>query len=141
MGARNLSLDLFAFRTSDEATGKHDGAGGFRLDYPNDTWDVSLNWKQIGDNFNAALGFVPRTGVRITTLGVAFQPRPDRWGIRQFFFEFGARVHHQPEQSRRELAHLHGAVQRADRVGRAPGVEHHPDIRAPRRAFRRSARA
>ncbi len=87
-GNSNLSLDLFAFRSSDEASGNHDGAGGFRLDYPNDRWDVSLNWKQIGDNFHAALGFVPRTGVRITTFGVAFQPRPDRWGIRQFFFEF-----------------------------------------------------
>jgi len=87
-GNKNLTLDLFGFRTSDEAIGKKDGAGGFRVDYPNDLWDVSLNWKQIGNSFNAALGFVPRTGVRITTLGVAFQPRPDRWGIRQFFFEF-----------------------------------------------------
>src|SRR5262249_26987337 len=49
--------------------------------------DVSFNWKQIGESFNPALGFVPRTGIRKTNLGMAFQPRPERWGIRQFFFE------------------------------------------------------
>ena len=87
-GNKNLTLDLFALRTSDDATGASDGAGGFRVDYPNDRWDVSFNWKQIGESFNPALGFVPRTGIRKTNLGVAFQPRPERWGIRQFFFEF-----------------------------------------------------
>jgi hypothetical protein len=55
--------------------------------YPNDRWDLSLNWKQIGDNFQPALGFVPRIGIRKTTARIAFQPRPKRWGIRQFFFE------------------------------------------------------
>jgi Domain of unknown function (DUF5916) len=86
-GDKNLTLELYALRTADEATSKSDGAGGFRLDYPNDTWDVALSWKQIGDSFAPALGFVPRVGIRKTTLGIAFQPRPKRWGIRQFFFE------------------------------------------------------
>jgi hypothetical protein len=34
------------------------------------------------------MGFVPRPGIRKTDLNVAFQPRPERWHIRQFFFEF-----------------------------------------------------
>jgi hypothetical protein len=86
-GNKNLTLDLFVLRTSDQATASRGGAGGFRLDYPNDRWDVSLNWKQIGDTFQPALGFVPRAGIGKTNLGIAFQPRPERWGIRQFFFE------------------------------------------------------
>ena len=87
-GNRNLSLALYLLGTDDRATGTRDGAGGFTIDYPNDRWDVALSWKQIGDNFQPALGFVPRAGIRKTDLNVAFQPRPERWGIRQFFFEF-----------------------------------------------------
>jgi hypothetical protein len=33
------------------------------------------------------MGFVPRAGIRKTNLGIAFQPRPGRLGVRQFFFE------------------------------------------------------
>jgi len=86
-GDKNLELDLFAERTDDHALGR-DYAAGFGLVYPNDRWDAFLNWKQIGDNFQPALGFVPRAGIRTTNARIAFQPRPRRWGIRQFFFEF-----------------------------------------------------
>jgi len=86
-GSKNLSLDLFLLGTEDGATGARDGAGGFRIDYPNDRWDLALNWRQIGEQFRPALGFVPRSGIRTTDVSVAFQPRPERWGIRQFFFE------------------------------------------------------
>jgi hypothetical protein len=85
-GDKNLSLDLFLQRSDDSVVG-HDYAGGFTVAYPNDRWDLSLDWKQIGDRFDPALGFVPRAGIRKTTTRIAFQPRPDRWGIRQFFFE------------------------------------------------------
>jgi len=86
-GDKNLLLDLFLERTDDSVLG-HDYAGGFGLAYPNDRWDLSLTWKQIGDTFQPALGFVPRVGIRKTHGRIAFQPRPKRWGIRQFFFEF-----------------------------------------------------
>lgn len=85
-GNKNVALDLFAERTDDQVLGK-DYAAGFGLSYPNDRWDLFLNWKQIGDNFQPALGFVPRVGIRTTNARIAFQPRPGRWGIRQFFFE------------------------------------------------------
>jgi len=86
-GNRNLALDLFMERTDDQALGS-DYAGGFGLSYPNDRWDMFIKWKQIGDAFEPALGFVPRSGIRTTNARIAFQPRPQRWGIRQFFFEF-----------------------------------------------------
>jgi len=85
-GNKNVVLDLFAERTNDQARGT-DYAAGFGLSYPNDRWDLFLNWKQIGDNFQPALGFVPRVGIRTTHARIAFQPRPRKWGIRQFFFE------------------------------------------------------
>jgi len=86
-GDKNASLDLFAQRTDDQSLGR-DYAAGFGVSYPNDRWDLFLNWKQIGDRFQPALGFVPRVGIRTTNARIAFQPRPKRWGIRQFFFEF-----------------------------------------------------
>ena len=86
-GDKNASLDLFAQRTDDQSLGR-DYAAGFGVSYPNDRWDLFLNWKQIGDHFQPALGFVPRVGIRTTNARIAFQPRPKRWGIRQFFFEF-----------------------------------------------------
>jgi hypothetical protein len=85
-GDKNVVLDLFVERSADRSAGT-DYAGGFGLSYPNDRWDLFLNWKQIGDGFQPALGFVPRAGIRKTNARVAFQPRPRRWGIRQFFFE------------------------------------------------------
>ena len=91
-GGQNLSLDLYALRTQSGPSARADHAYGFRLDYPNDLWDIVLHWKRIGEGFDAALGFVPRTGIRKTNLGIAFQPRPGRFGIRQFFFELEPEV-------------------------------------------------
>ena len=85
-GNKNLSLSLFAFRTDDEFSNTVDYAGGFSIDYPNDRWFANLNWKQIGENFNPALGFVPRTGIRKTNAMFMFRPRPQKGGIRQITF-------------------------------------------------------
>jgi hypothetical protein len=86
-GRRNLSLDLYLFRSDDGASGQVDHAFGGKLDYPNDLWDVALTFKQIGRDFQPALGFVPRRGIRKTNLGVQFMPRPRRLGVRQLSFE------------------------------------------------------
>jgi hypothetical protein len=43
--------------------------------------------EQIGEHFQPALGFVPRVGIQTTDVSLAFQPRPDAWGIRQVFFQ------------------------------------------------------
>jgi len=87
-GDKNLSLDLFVFVTDDEASGRRGHAWGGKLDYPNDLWDVAITFKEIDDDFEPALGFVRRTGIRKANLGAAFMPRPGRLGIRQMSFEF-----------------------------------------------------
>jgi hypothetical protein len=91
-GGKNLEFDAYMLRTDDQATGKSDYAGGIRLDYPNDLWDCSMSWKQIGNNFLPALGFVPRAGIRKSTGGISYKPRPERFGIRQLQFEFHPEV-------------------------------------------------
>jgi len=48
---------------------------------------LSASWKRFGDGFDPALGFLPRTGVNMFKVSANLQPRPDRFGIRQAFFE------------------------------------------------------
>ena len=66
-------------------------AAGFKVDYPNDLWDIVLKYKRIGDAFDPSLGFVPRPGVQIGSLNVNWQPRPKQpigpLRIRQCFVE------------------------------------------------------
>jgi hypothetical protein len=86
-GNKNLSSSFFVLRTDDEASGTSDYSFGGNIDYPNDLWNCSFGWRQIGDNFRPALGFVPRRGIRRLSPGFSFKPRPGRFGIRQLFFD------------------------------------------------------
>jgi len=84
---KNLSASFFFLRTDDEASGTTDYSFGGNIDYPNDLWNCSLGWRQIGEDFRPALGFTPRRGIRRLSPGISFMPRPGRFGIRQLFFE------------------------------------------------------
>src|SRR5262249_46805367 len=86
-GGKNLVVAAWGLGMGrSDARGDRSAVGVF-LDYPNDLVDANASWKRIGDGFDPSLGFVPRPGVQIYTLGVAIQPRPERWGIRQMFIE------------------------------------------------------
>jgi len=85
-GNKNLNLSLFYLATQDEATNSTDHAEGFSLEYPNDIWFGALTFKQIGEDFRPALGFVPRPGIRKTDGALMFRPRPEAMGIRQITF-------------------------------------------------------
>jgi hypothetical protein len=89
---KNLSLDLYALGTNDEALAATDYSFGFKLDYPNELWDVALNGVQIGEDFRADLGFVPRTGIRKIRPSIAFRPRAPQLGVRRFNFELFPQV-------------------------------------------------
>ena len=62
-------------------------AAGFKLDYPNDTWDVALTYKRIGDGFDPSVGFVSRRGVQLWNAGVNFTYRPGWPWLRQMLHE------------------------------------------------------
>src|SRR5206468_4582778 len=59
----NFGVDGFLLETSNEGVKGNNDSFGFGVRYPNDLWNVNLDWKQIEENFRPALGFVPRTGV------------------------------------------------------------------------------
>ena len=86
-GDKNLSLDLYGLGTKDETLAATDYAFGFTLDYPNELWDMGVTGIQIGEDFRAELGFVPRTGIRKYRPFVAFRPRAPEIGVRRFNFE------------------------------------------------------
>jgi len=86
-GDKNLVLAAWGLGMDRSAARGDQTAVGVFLDYPNDLVDANASWKRLGDGFDPSLGFVPRPGVQIYTLGVAIQPRPRHFGIRQMFIE------------------------------------------------------
>ena len=101
--------------------GKHgnDRAVGFKIDYPNDLWDMALTIKMIGEDFQPSLGFVPRPGIISYRVGLDYLPRSRGTIIRQFFFESGLRcitdLNHQWESYRFFTAPIHFLLKSGDR--------------------------
>ncbi|HSW40593.1 MAG TPA: sugar-binding protein [Acidobacteriota bacterium] len=85
---KNFSLMLFGSKTRTTDLKNRDTAYGGILSYPNDLVSLQYKWINIGENYNPALGFVPREGVRISALEAEISPRPGFWGIRQMSFDF-----------------------------------------------------
>ena len=78
------SLRINGFLAQTEAAGVEDPgrAAYFRAHWLSPAWDIYLDHVDLGDHFNAGVGFVPRVGVRSTKLHINRTPRPGRWGIR-----------------------------------------------------------
>ena len=55
----------------------------FKVDYPNDIWDVAFTYFRIGDSFDPSLGFVPRKAINSWRLGGTYAPRPKWEWLRQ----------------------------------------------------------
>jgi hypothetical protein len=85
---KNASLMLFGSKTQTTDVDNRDTAYGGIFSYPNDLVQFEYKWMNIGQNFSPALGFVPRAGVRISSVSGEVSPRPEFWDIRQMSFEF-----------------------------------------------------
>ncbi len=66
-------------------------AYGFRLDYPNDLFDVNFTSMRIGPGFEPSLGFVPRNNIHLWDFTGDYKPRPGGF-IRQMDYEFSLRL-------------------------------------------------
>ena len=86
---KNFAVSLYGAKTwTPEVEGK-DTAYGFKVEYPNDLVSASLEWLNMGQNYNPALGYVQRDGgLRKTSVKSGLNPRPEAWGIRQLGFSF-----------------------------------------------------
>lgn len=86
-GDKNFRVGVWGLVTDREGLAGDKTALGWKIDYPNDTWDVALTYKRVGDGFDPSLGFVSRSGIQIWSLGVNNSLRPGWPWLRQMFHE------------------------------------------------------
>lgn len=63
LGSETLQTDLY-FERSHSSTLGDDNAFGAVLTLPNEPWGADIAFKEVGENFRPALGFVNRTNIR-----------------------------------------------------------------------------
>jgi Domain of unknown function (DUF5916)/Carbohydrate family 9 binding domain-like len=83
---QNLSLTGYFLHTTNPLdTGKSD-AFGAELSYPNDPVYSSLEYQEVQDNYDPAVGFLRRTGFRKVQPRLGFQLRPRNDWVRRYDF-------------------------------------------------------
>nr|CAG4635403.1 EOG090X04JL [Artemia franciscana] len=86
-GDKNFIAGAWALYTDREDITDDQSAFGFKIDYPNDKWDLAAIYSRIGEQFDPSLGFVPRKGVHYMRLGATYAPRPKEPWLRQMFHQ------------------------------------------------------
>jgi hypothetical protein len=86
-GDKNLLVGVWGLAAGRDDLGGDSTAHGFKIDYPNDLWDVAVTYKRIGRNFDPSLGFVPRPAVYLYDVSINSSPRLARGPIQQMFLE------------------------------------------------------
>ena len=88
LGSDNLSATGYFLHTTNplNTAGKSSAFGGV-LAYPNDPLDLQIEYREIQENYDAAIGFNRRTAFRSISPQINFAPRPSQhpW-IRRFNF-------------------------------------------------------
>ncbi|MBW6534791.1 MAG: carbohydrate binding family 9 domain-containing protein [Mariniphaga sp.] len=85
-GNKNITLALFGLKSNTRNMEGGNGAWGAQFSYPNDLVKARLGHHQIGKNFVAGMGFVPRTNIKESYGELELGPRPGKWGIMQLQF-------------------------------------------------------
>jgi hypothetical protein len=88
-GNKNLSLILFGLKSNTKGLSDSDMSWGGTFSYPNDFLNFSIGYHEIGENFVAGMGFVPRTNIKESYGNIKFGPRPNKWGILQVYSGIG----------------------------------------------------
>ncbi len=92
LGESNAELNAFAVWNSNPDPGARRSfsnlsARGFRLNFPNDIWSGHVSYREFGEHYRPAVGFVNRNDFRRVEPRIGWSPRPESlpW-IRQFDF-------------------------------------------------------
>jgi hypothetical protein len=78
----SLTVNGFVAGTASPGVSGETLGGHLRAAWLDRRWNVHAEYTDLQDNFNAEVGFVPRTGIRTTKFHVERTPRPGRLGIR-----------------------------------------------------------
>jgi hypothetical protein len=87
-GDKNFLVGVWGLATDRTGLGRDATAHGFKIDYPNDLWDINLTYKRIGRDFEPSLGFVPRRGVHVINAQANNRTRLSTGPIQQLFHQF-----------------------------------------------------
>ncbi len=91
MGSDNFSVGLWGVQNWNESKGGNKNAWGVSVSYPNDLFEVSLQYNSFGDSLNPGMGFLPRKAYHYLYTGFGYSPRPEKgWigeTVRQWFFQ------------------------------------------------------
>jgi hypothetical protein len=86
-GNKNFMAGIWGLYNDREDLVGDKSAFGLKIDYPNDLWDIALQYRRIGDAFDPSLGFVPRKNINFYYIGASYMPRPDNKHIRQHMLQ------------------------------------------------------
>ena len=64
LGNKNFSVHWWAVATGRDGLHGDTKAYAFKIDYPNDKWDMRVWYRRIGRDFDPSLGFVPRRAMQ-----------------------------------------------------------------------------
>jgi hypothetical protein len=87
-GNKNFLVGVWGLATGRAELGDDASAYGFKIDYPNDLWDIALTHKRIGRDFDPSLGFVPRRGVHLINFQINNRTRIRGGPFQQLLHEF-----------------------------------------------------
>lgn len=80
---KNIALTMFGMISDTEGKKDNNTSWGADIAYPNDFLNFGLGHYEVGENFVAGIGFVPRTNIKATYGNLFIGPRPNAWGILQ----------------------------------------------------------
>lgn len=86
-GDKNFMVGVWGLLNNRQELEGDKTAIGFKIDYPNDLWDIAFTYRRIGDAFDPSLGFVPRRAYNMFAGGANYMPRPDGKLIRQHIMQ------------------------------------------------------
>ena len=92
-GSQVFVADAYVMKSFSEGINSNDLAYGLTLDFPNDRWNARVKYQEIQENFNPALGFVNRSGIRHYEGDLRYRIRPKdsrllrtvNWGFQSSF--------------------------------------------------------
>ncbi len=79
---RSFTINSFLAKTSTPGISDGDMAFHARAAWLDARWNISAEYTDIQDNFNAEAGFVPRLGIRTSKLHLERNPRPGKYNLR-----------------------------------------------------------
>ena len=91
-GSKNVRVGAWGLWMNRQDSPARQSAGGVRVEYPNDLWNLSAHVMRIGEGFDPSLGFVPRAGIYNYRLAVQNRPQPATGPIRAMEHELQATV-------------------------------------------------